>query len=154
LSGQANPKVADLPRDSYPLIQPKILAKVSPISYCNRRPRVILIQRLHAGSYENSALTSNPLPRGEEGASAAGEGKLRHCKEHRSEDPCGAQAFKPMRRSDLSLNLGGVEETFQLPDAGRMTHFTQCFGFDLPYALAGDAKLPTDLFEGATISIN
>src|SRR5438067_12836471 len=32
LSGQANPTVADLPRDSCPLIQPKILAKVSAIS--------------------------------------------------------------------------------------------------------------------------
>jgi len=30
--------------------------------------------------YENSALTSNPLSQGEEDASAAGQGKLRHCK--------------------------------------------------------------------------
>jgi len=33
-------------------------------------------------------------------ALAAGEGKLRHHKEHRSKDLCGAQAFKPVFRDD------------------------------------------------------
>ena len=62
--------------------------------------------------------------------------------------PCASQ------QDVQSLNLGSVKEAFQLTDAGRMTHFTQRFGFDLPYPLAGDTKLPTNLFEGATISIN
>ena len=59
-----------------------------------------------------------------------------------------------MFRVRESLDLGSVQKTFQLADAGRMPHFTQRFGFDLPYPLASDAKLSTYFFQSATIAID
>ena len=41
-----------------------------------------------------------------------------------------------------------------MPDSGRMAHFPQSFGFDLPDPLARDAKLTTYLFESSAVSVH
>ena len=46
------------------------------------------------------------------------------------------------------------EEAFELPDAGRMAHLAQRFGFDLADAFAGDLKLAAHFFERAAVAIH
>ena len=41
-----------------------------------------------------------------------------------------------------------------MPDSGRMAHFAQRFGFDLPDPLARDPKLASHLFESSAVSVH
>ena len=41
----------------------------------------------------------------------------------------------------------------QLANTGRVAHFTERFGFDLPDALTGHLKLAADLFECSRVAI-
>jgi hypothetical protein len=52
------------------------------------------------------------------------------------------------------LSFVRVEESFELADAGRVTHFPKGFGFDLANTLAGDLELAADFLEGAAVSID
>ena len=45
------------------------------------------------------------------------------------------------------------EETMQLANTGRVAHFTERFGFDLPDTLTGHLKLAADLFECSRVAI-
>src|SRR5829696_4808616 len=52
------------------------------------------------------------------------------------------------------LEIGRLEEAFQLPDAGGVPHLAQSLRFDLPNALAGDLELAADFFERPAVAID
>jgi len=58
-----------------------------------------------------------------------------------------------LNRGDSS-GLGGFEKAFELPNSGRMPHFSQSFCFYLPDSLARDTKLAAYFFKRPTVSIN
>src|SRR5438270_3205712 len=66
--------------------------------------------------------------------------------------------FNPARMPKLhpktGLSLGRFQETLQLPDPGRVTHFPQGFRLDLSDALSRDAELASYFFEGAAVTVN
>jgi hypothetical protein len=52
-----------------------------------------------------------------------------------------------------ALDVFDLQEAMQLADAGRMPHFAERFGFDLPDAFARDAELFADFFQGAGVTV-
>src|SRR5260370_26663903 len=60
----------------------------------------------------------------------------------------------PANRVWRHLRFRRFQEAFQLPDARRVPHFPQRFGFNLPNPFASNAKLPTHLFERSAVAIH
>src|SRR5579862_1468409 len=62
-------------------------------------------------------------------------------------------SFRPKWRQRRSY-FRGFEETFKLPDPGRMAHFAEGLGLDLADAFAGDLELPAYLFERPAVAVH
>src|SRR6266566_9671645 len=58
------------------------------------------------------------------------------------------------RSENRNLAFRRFEETFELPDTGRMPHFAQGFCLDLANTLSSDLELPTHFLECSAISID
>ena len=63
-------------------------------------------------------------------------------------------SYQPQSCGEIPLNFRRFEETLKLPDARRMSHFSQSFRLDLPDALARDTELLTHFFQGPAIAIH
>ena|SRR5215467_1726752 len=65
-----------------------------------------------------------------------------------------ARKLRWERRQNEYLRSRCFQETFELPDPGRVSHFAQRFGFDLADALSGDLELATHFFKRAAVAIH
>src|SRR5947209_15449544 len=54
----------------------------------------------------------------------------------------------------IRLRLRCLEETFQLPDSGRVAHLTKRLGFNLTDPLPRHPKLPSYFFQSPAVAVN
>ena len=50
--------------------------------------------------------------------------------------------------------VSGFQEAFKLADAGRVTHFTQGFRFNLPDTFPGNAELAANFLKGPAVTVH